>query len=128
MSINNYRVKLEKIKKDRKDRSSNRFINEEAIEEIFNKIKDKFPVTMEEVRSSSRKRHIATPRTVMMWITYYILDHSVVQVGSFFGGRNHSSVLTVINNLEDWYDTEPKFREFFDDLIFIQYGQQKINQ
>lgn len=128
MSLINHREKLAKIKKDREDRSTSRFINEAAITEVLDKIKEKFPVTMEELRSGTRKRNISTARTIIMWVTYYIHDHSLQQVGDFFGNRNHSAVHTVINNLEDWYDTEPKFRAFFDDLIFIQYGQQqKVN-
>jgi chromosomal replication initiation ATPase DnaA len=128
MIFKKHREKLSKIKKDRENRSTSRFIDEPAIVEVYERIKEKFPVTIEEVRSESRKRNISTARTIIMWVSYYIHDHSQEQLGDFFGNRCQTSVSTAINNLENWYDTEPKFREFFDELIFIQYGQQKVNQ
>lgn len=113
----NYSQEFKEIKKEREIRKSCRMINEDKIKEAAVKIKSTFDIDIEQIKSKSRKREIVMARFSLMWIGYYSLDHSYELLGKFFN-RNHASVINACRTLEDWYDTEPLFREKFKGLVF----------
>jgi chromosomal replication initiation ATPase DnaA len=122
-----HRNNLIKIKHAREARSNNRFINEDAIKMAYQRVNEKFPVPFDDLRSSSRKRKIVNARNTLVWICYYVLDHSMEQIGDFFG-RKHSTASVICGVVEDWYDTEKPYRDALDDLLFNQYNQPRLTQ
>jgi chromosomal replication initiator protein len=54
-------------------------------------------VTVEGLRSKSRTKHLTVPRQTAMYLIRELLGLQLVEIGSAFGGRDHS---TVIHSLE----------------------------
>jgi chromosomal replication initiator protein len=48
----------------------------------------------------SRKRRVARARQVAMSLSVQLTDHSLVRIGHFFGGRDHSTVIYACREVE----------------------------
>lgn len=48
----------------------------------------------------SRKRRIARARQVAMCLSVQLTDHSLVRIGHYFGGRDHSTVIHACRAVE----------------------------
>jgi chromosomal replication initiation ATPase DnaA len=124
----NHRNNLLKIKQAREARLNVRFTDEAAIKLAHDKVNKIFLVELEVLRSKNRGQDIVTARNTLMWISYYILNHSMKQIGDFFGYKSHATVSVMLDKVEDWYDTEKPYREVLNDVLFVQYNQPGLTQ
>jgi chromosomal replication initiator protein len=56
-------------------------------------IADYYKVTVENLKAKKRSRDIAHPRQVAMYLCREMTDTSLPQIGAFFGGRDHTTVI-----------------------------------
>ena len=78
-----------------------------------------FQVTLEELRSSSRRKNVVLPRNLGMYLCRKLTDLSLDGIGKLFG-RNHSTVLYSVNVIENRTSRDPKLRsqvEFLADQV-----------
>lgn len=96
MTIDLAKEALEKfiVKKDRAVTS----------EEIINAVCKYFGVKLADLRSKKRTKSISFPRQIAMYVLREKLNMSLQEVGSIFGGRDHSTVLHAVNTIADRYD------------------------
>jgi chromosomal replication initiator protein len=59
-----------------------------------------FQVELREMRSPSRLRRALLPRQVSMYLARRLTELSLVEIGAFFGGRDHSTVLHAVRKVE----------------------------
>ena len=64
---------------------------------IMQKVCDYFGIRKEDLISSSRRREIAVPRQIAMYLTRELTDMSLPHIGAEFGNRDHSTVLHSYN-------------------------------
>jgi len=64
-----------------------------TIEDIQKKIADYYGIAPKEMKSNKRSRNIAFPRQVAMYISKELTQSSLPEIGSYFGGRDHTTVL-----------------------------------
>ena len=76
-----------------------------------------FSVKLSDLRSSSRRRTIATPRSVAMYLARRLTEHSLEQIGRYFGGRDHTTVSHGCRQTEGRLKTEPAVRQAVQQLI-----------
>lgn len=72
----------------------------DSLEEIARRTAEFFDVPVEKLKSSSRLREYVVPRQLAMWIAHKKLKESTHKIGNFFGGRDHTSVLSGIRRVE----------------------------
>lgn len=70
--------------------SDTKTITIEIIQEI---VASYFKLTVEDLHSKKRTRSIAYPRQIAMYLCRELTDTSLPQIGKFFGGRDHTTVL-----------------------------------
>ncbi len=75
-----------------------------------------FKVSVESLKSKSRKRELVTARQAAMYFIKKYTSHSLKSIGQYFGGRDHSTVSHALQAIEDMLDTEPHFKRAFEDL------------
>ncbi len=57
-------------------------------------------VTVEGLRSKTRTKTLTTPRQIAMYLTRELLATQLVEIGSAFGGRDHSTVIHSIEKVQ----------------------------
>ncbi|MFN2399622.1 MAG: chromosomal replication initiator protein DnaA [Gemmatimonadaceae bacterium] len=66
-------------------------------------------VTVDALRSKSRTKDIAVPRQVAMYLIRNLLGTQLVEIGSAFGGRDHSTVMYSLEKVEEFLTVNPDF-------------------
>lgn len=60
-----------------------------------------FEVSMGDLLSARRSRHIARPRQVAMYLAKTMTSHSLPAIGRVFGGRDHTTVMYAVKRIEE---------------------------
>ena len=68
-------------------------------------------VRADALTSKRRTKDLTVPRQVAMFLIKEAFDLSLVQIGEFFGGRDHSTVIHSIRKVEEEMEQDPVFRE-----------------
>jgi len=71
--------------------------NEVRAEKIIMKISNYFGISIERVKSKSRKREIMTPRHWCMWFLKQNTSLTLKEIGVIMGGRDHTTALNSID-------------------------------
>lgn len=64
-----------------------------TIDVIQKEVANYFQIDISEMRSKKRTRAIAYPRQFAMYLSRELTDYSLPDIGGFFGGRDHTTVL-----------------------------------
>ncbi len=70
------------------------------VEEIQNAITERFGVRLSDLQSKRRHQSIAFPRQICMYLARKLTDHSFEEIGTCFGGRDHTTVLYACQQIE----------------------------
>ena len=79
-------------------------------ESIRDLIGDQFRVSINDLRSRSRKRSVTFPRQMAMYLTRKYTSHSLVDIGNIYN-RDHSTVLYAIKTITKDMSRETSIRE-----------------
>jgi chromosomal replication initiator protein len=71
-----------------------------TMETIFEAVKDQFKVSIEDIKSKSRKKELILPRQVSMYLAKEILNIPLSNIGYHFD-RDHSTVIYSINAVNE---------------------------
>ncbi|MCF6154038.1 MAG: chromosomal replication initiator protein DnaA [Candidatus Brocadia sp.] len=64
-----------------------------SIEAIIEAVSKRFHVTVSQLQSKRRTRSLALPRQIVMYLSRKLTNMSLVEVGGYIGGRDHSTVI-----------------------------------
>ncbi|MBM3970017.1 MAG: chromosomal replication initiator protein DnaA [Planctomycetes bacterium] len=70
---------------------------------------DLFRMIPDELRSSSRARHVSQPRMLAMFLARKLTQAAYSEIGEFFGGRNHSTVISAERQVQEWLTIDTSF-------------------
>ncbi len=79
-------------------------------EEIRRRTAEAWDVTVDGLTSRRRTRNLTVPRQIAMYLIKTILDLPYTEIGSLFGGRDHSTVIHSVNKVEADMASDPQFR------------------
>ena len=64
-----------------------------SIEQILEAVTQRFNIRLADLQSRKRHKSIVFPRQVCMYLARQLTRHSLEEVGGYFGGRDHTTVL-----------------------------------
>ena len=73
---------------------------EVSIQQIFDAITARFNVRLTDLQGKKRTKSIAYPRQVCMHLARHLTRHSLEEIGGYFGGRDHTTVLHAVRTIE----------------------------
>lgn len=82
-----------------------------SIETIQKEVADFFHVKISDMRAKRRSKNIAHPRHVAMFLVRELTSHSLLEIGQYFGGRDHSTVLHACGRIEEMIVKDVGFSE-----------------
>lgn len=74
-------------------------------------------VSEPDFKSRSRARTVATARQEAMYLARALTEHSLAEIGRFFGGRNHATVNFAFQKVRGRMDEEDAYRESIEGAI-----------
>lgn len=89
---------------------------EPSIHEIAKAVARHFKVRLSELRSSTRRRGVVTAREVAMHLARQVTGKTLKDIGQYFGGRHHTTVMHACQQVEISLQTDPTVREAIDEL------------
>jgi chromosomal replication initiator protein len=75
-----------------------------------------FKLKSSDLRSDSRRQNVVRARSLAMTLCRQLTPLSLNQIGSAFGGRDHTTVLHAIRKIESSLDCDPVLRRAADEL------------
>ena len=87
-----------------------------SIEDIMGLVTDRFGVKLSDLQSRKRTNAIAYPRQIGMYLARRITRMSLEQIGGFFGGRDHSTVLHAVRKITRLAKEDPGCQDLLSEL------------
>ena len=87
-----------------------------TIEGIQKVVADYFNVKVSDLRAKKRTVSIVRPRQIAMFLVRELTTHSFPEIGGFFGGKDHTTVLHSCNKIAGERDKDVAVRSLLDKL------------
>lgn len=80
-------------------------------EEIMKLVARQFSLSLADLKSDKRNRELSTPRQLAMYLCRKFSNLSLPDIGTLFGGKNHTTVLHAVRRMGRLQSTDPLLRE-----------------
>lgn len=87
------------------------------IDNIQKTVAEYFKIRTSDLSSKGRHQAITRPRQIAMTLARELTSHSYPEIGSFFGGRDHTTVINACKRVEELRESDPKFGEDYANLL-----------
>lgn len=81
-------------------------VTDPSVARIQAMVASRFHIPLREMKSARRYREVARPRQVAMYLARRLTMHSLPEIGRYFGGRDHTTVMHGIRRIEDLLATD----------------------
>jgi chromosomal replication initiator protein len=96
-----------------------------SIQTIVDAVTNFYDVKLSDLQSKRRHRSITTPRQVCMYLARRRTTYSLEEIGGYFGGRDHTTVMHAIRTIGDRTDADAAFAAQVDQIDRHIDGQQR---
>jgi chromosomal replication initiator protein len=77
-----------------------------SIQTIINSVTEFYGVKTPDLQSKRRQRSIALPRQLCMYLARRNTRFSLEEIGGYFGGRDHTTVMHAVRSIEGRIETD----------------------
>lgn len=82
-----------------------------TVDLIQKRVSDHYKVKQSDLKSKKRNQSIVLPRQVAMYLSRKLTDKSLPEIGKFFGGKDHTTVIHSCKNVEKRMERDPDFHK-----------------
>jgi chromosomal replication initiator protein len=120
-SLTGEEITLETSKKILKDiiHDDERPITIDVIQKI---VCDFYTIRISDIKAKRRTKDVALPRQVAMYLSKKVTNASLNDIGKFFGGKDHATVIYACKQVEERRNRDETFNRMIENLL------QKINK
>jgi len=87
------------------------------IENIQKTVAEYYKIRISDLASKNRKQTITRPRQVAMCLARELTSHSYPEIGSSFGGRDHTTVINACKRIAELKESDHKIAEDYANLL-----------
>ena len=87
-----------------------------TLDDIMALVTSEFATTDREITGRGRSQAIVLPRQIAMFLAREHTEHSLEEIGHFFGGRDHTTVLYAVNKIRKRVGADPVLKELLHNL------------
>ncbi|MHC4860485.1 MAG: chromosomal replication initiator protein DnaA, partial [Planctomycetota bacterium] len=88
-----------------------------TVEKIIEAVTRYYDVRQADLQGRRRSKSIAFPRQVCMFLARLLTNHSLEEIGGYFGGRDHTTVIYATEKIEKMKTADRRFKEELARLI-----------
>ena len=88
-----------------------------SVENIQSEVCKHFRISLIDLYSKKRSRHVSRPRQIAMYLTKELTDHSYPEIGKFYGGKDHATVIHGVNKIKNLMINDIKIKKDIDHLV-----------
>lgn len=88
-----------------------------TVEKIIDEVAHTYGISGDDIRSSRRNSNISNARQIAIYAVREITGMSMKNIGDEFGGRDHSTIVYAINQIEKNMSKDPKLKSTVEDII-----------
>jgi chromosomal replication initiator protein len=110
-SLMNKEIDFQLVKEVIRERIGSSFSPELSIEDVVKKVSEVSKVSEIEIVGKSRKMEVAEARQVSMYLCRKIIGTSLNNIGVYFGGRDHSTVIHAVKTINDKINNKKHIKE-----------------
>ena len=88
-----------------------------TLDKVLKMVADNFEIKVNEIKRGGRSKVIAFPRHIAMYLSRELTNHSLAEIGEFFGGRDHTTVLHAYGKIKKQSTQNNKTGELLTSLI-----------
>lgn len=87
------------------------------IDLVQKKVSEFFDLSVADMRVKKRTKAVAYPRQLAMYLVRRLTEHSLPEIGEYFGGRDHTTVIHAITKIEQEMKQNEETRRLVDTLV-----------
>jgi chromosomal replication initiator protein len=88
-----------------------------TVEKIIDEVARTYGTTVDDIKSAKRSANISSARQMAMYVVREITQMPMTSIGKEFGGRDHSTVVYAIQQIEKNIKRDPKVKATAEDII-----------
>lgn len=88
-----------------------------SIDKIIEKVADYYKVPVNNIREKNRRKEVALCRQIAMYISKEVTNNSLKTIGLNFGGRDHSTVIHAIQQIESLKNSDSYISKDIQEII-----------
>jgi len=81
-----------------------------SIQTIADAVLERYNARLSDLQSKRRAQSVALPRQICMYLARRLTNRSLEEIGAFFGGRDHTTVLHAERKIQQMVTRDPAFR------------------
>ena len=85
-----------------------------TLQHIIDAVTDFYNVRLSDLQSKRRHKSITMPRQICMWLARKRTRFSLEEIGGYFGGRDHTTVIHSVRTVEQSVRNDPNFAHQID--------------
>ncbi|WP_342270823.1 chromosomal replication initiator protein DnaA [Buchnera aphidicola] len=89
-----------------------------TIKKIHEKVAEYYNITIMDLLSKKRSRSITYPRQIAISLTKKLTDYSLPEIGNFFGGRDHTTILHACRKIKNLKKKNHEILKDFKNLLY----------
>ncbi len=88
-----------------------------SAEQVVKTVADRFQLKVADLKSKRRTRTVVFPRQLAMYLCRTLTDSSFPEIGRQFGGKDHSTVIHAVKQINERIHQDPQLKATVDTLI-----------
>lgn len=85
-----------------------------TLQDIQEAVTEHYQVKLSDLQSRKRNKSVALPRQICMYLARRLTAHSLEEIGRYFGGRDHSTVIYACDQIQKHVNADPQLRWLVD--------------
>ncbi len=93
-----------------------------SVEDIQKYVANYYNIRLQDMKSKKRSRNIAFPRQVAMYCCKRMTRHSLPEIGEYFGGKDHTTILYAARKIDALQQKDASFKHEIEHIIKLLNG------
>ncbi len=116
-SIMRKKITLTIVKDKLKDKINEAHTSPLSVDTIISKVAEYYNLKSYDITGTKRTKSIVLARQVAMYLSRKETRLSTTQIGSFFGGKEHGTVMHATKKIDDMLNTSPMLKKDVENII-----------